>query len=85
MPKNRRSTRVASSSIDAEGKVLKGINRDWFNVKDACDYLQVSRQTLYNLMDRGVLAYTEVIGVRGRRIKKEDLDKLVRQGGATED
>ncbi len=52
--------------------------KDWVNVRKAAEYLQVSRETIYNLMDRGLLPYSEVVGVRGRRIRKEDLDALLR-------
>lgn len=55
--------------------------RDWMNVSNAMNYLGVSRQTLYNLMDRGFLAYYELKGVRGRRIMKKDLDALLQKGG----
>jgi excisionase family DNA binding protein len=56
--------------------------KDWMNVTDAVNYLGVSRQTLYNLMDRGILAYYELKGVRGRRIMKDDLDALLHKGNA---
>ncbi len=50
--------------------------QQWFNVTEAAEYLQVSRQTIYKLMDAGLLPYYEVRGVKRRRIKKEDLDAL---------
>jgi len=55
----------------------------WLNVKEAAEYLHVSRPTLYNLMDTGLLPYAQVQGVRGRRIKKEDLELLLK--GHTEE
>jgi excisionase family DNA binding protein len=61
---------------------VSGEGRDWMNVTEATKYLKVSRQTLYNLMDRGILPYYELKGVRGRRIKKDDLDALLRRGGS---
>jgi excisionase family DNA binding protein len=79
MPK-RRTSSPHESEQSPERVTRKSVERDWLNVKEACDYLQVSRQTLYNLMSRGLVPYAEVIGVRGRRIKKEDLDKLLREG-----
>lgn len=51
-------------------------SKEWFNVSEAAEYLQVSRQTIYKLMDDGVLPYTKVKGLQGRRIKKQDLDAL---------
>jgi excisionase family DNA binding protein len=54
--------------------------KDWMNVTDAVNYLGVSRQTLYNLMDRGFLAYYELKGVRGRRTMRKDLDALLQKG-----
>lgn len=54
--------------------------RDWLNVKEAAEYLQISRVSIYSLMDKGLLPYTEVAGVRGKRIKKEHLDALLKKG-----
>jgi excisionase family DNA binding protein len=50
-------------------------------VKEAMAYLKVSRVTLYALMTRGQLRWVEVEGVRGRRFRREDLDRLIREGG----
>ncbi len=52
--------------------------RDWLNVSEAAKYLGVSRETIYALMTRGLVPFSEVRGVRGRRIKKEDLDVLLK-------
>ena len=49
-------------------------------VKEAAAYLKVSRMTLYTLMSTGRLRWVEVEGVRGRRFRREDLDRLVREG-----
>lgn len=53
----------------------------WLNVSEAADYLGVSRQTLYRLMDKGTLPYYTIEGLQGRRIEKEDLDALVKKVG----
>jgi excisionase family DNA binding protein len=52
--------------------------RDWLNVSEAAAYLGVSRETIYALMTRGLVPFSEVRGVRGRRIKKEDLDGVLK-------
>lgn len=79
MSKRQMSDHVRSQK-SSKGVTRKGVEREWLNVKEACDYLQVSRQTLYNLMGRGLLPFAEVLGVRGRRIKKEDLNRLLSKG-----
>jgi excisionase family DNA binding protein len=53
--------------------------RDWMNVKEAAGYLGVSRQTIYRLIQSGKLSYFEVQGVRGKRIRKGDLDALIKE------
>ena len=55
------------------------LDQSWLNVTEAAAYLRVSRQTLYNLMEAGELPYYTVKGLRGRRIKKEDLDALIKR------
>ena len=48
-----------------------------FTVKEACEYLRLSRRTLYKYMEDGVLPYY-VVGPGGRRrLKRQDLDSLV--------
>lgn len=43
----------------------------------AMQYLQVSRRTLYRLMDEGQLPYYRMMGTRQRRFKRSDLDQLM--------
>ncbi len=57
------------------------VEKDWLNVKEAAEYLGISREAIYSLMERGLLAYTEIEGIRGRRIKQEDLAALIKQRG----
>lgn len=56
-------------------------SKDWLNVSEAAAYLGVSRKALYHIMEQGLLPYTQVLGLRGRRIKKEDLDTLLQKSG----
>ncbi len=65
-------------------KAEKAKDKDWLNVSEAAEYLQVSRETIYKLMDEGVLAYTKLKGLQRRRIKKEDLDALFERFGTNE-
>ncbi len=55
------------------------VEKQWFNVSEAAKYLGISRDTLYKLMDDGVLRYYSLKGVQKRRLKKEDLDSLMEQ------
>ena len=52
----------------------------WLTIPEAADYIRVTRQTIYNLINEGRLPYFEIPGVRGKRIKREDLDKLLIPG-----
>src|SRR2546427_12538480 len=50
---------------------------EWMTVAEACRYLKVSRSTLFRYMKDGRLPSSQVPGGRGRRIKHEDLDRLL--------
>lgn len=49
----------------------------WLTMPQAMEYLQVSRRTLYRLMDEGTLPYYRITGTRQRRFKRNDLDQLM--------
>jgi excisionase family DNA binding protein len=49
----------------------------WLTMSQAMQYLQVSRRTLYRLMDEGMLPYYRITGTRQRRFKRSDLDQLM--------
>lgn len=53
----------------------------WYTVKEACEYLRISKPTLYRYCKDGLLAYYSLPG-GGRRFKKEDLDALLEPGKA---
>lgn len=57
------------------------VEKDWLNVKEAAEFLMISREAIYSLMERGLLPYTEIEGIRGRRIKQEDLTALIKLRG----
>lgn len=48
----------------------------WMTTKQAAQYLQVARRTLYTWMDKGTLPFFVVPSGR-RRIRKQDLDALL--------
>lgn len=50
--------------------------KGWYSAAEAAEYIGVTRQSIYNLIDQGLLAAYKIKGLRGRRIKKEDLDAL---------
>ena len=52
--------------------------QDWFTPAEAAKYLRVSRQTIYNYMDGGLLPYYELVSGGGRRIRRSDLDALLK-------
>jgi len=54
-------------------------NEQWMNPTEAADYLGISRQSLYKLMDSGALPFQSVKGIQKRRVRKEDLDALLKQ------
>ncbi len=76
---------VMTTRFPGLGKELYVVEKDWLNVKEASEYLQVSRETIYSLMERGLLPYSEVQGVRGRRIRREDLDALLNENEGNAD
>lgn len=49
----------------------------WFKVQEACDYLRISRPSLYELIKKGFLPSYAIKGLRGRRFRREDLDALM--------
>ena len=52
--------------------------QSWFTPAEAAKYLRVSRQTIYNYMESGLLPYYELASGGGRRIRRSDLDGLLR-------
>lgn len=61
---------------DAEGAAL-------FTVEEACEYLDVSRATVYRLMDRGVLTKKKFPHVRLPYISLEELEQYKASRGLT--
>ena len=52
----------------------------WLTVADACRILKVSRRTLYNYMKAGLLPFYRAGGSGHRRIRPEDLERLMIPG-----
>ena len=55
------------------------VNREWFTVEEAAEYLRVSRRTIYKLIQEGKLPALQIGKERGRRFRIEDLDKVLRR------
>lgn len=55
-------------------------NTKWMSVSAACEYLSVSKATLYLYMKDGRLPYYHLAGTHQRRVKKSDLDALLLPG-----
>lgn len=54
--------------------------KEWLNVSEAARLLQVSRETIYRLMDEEkVLPYTKIKGLQRRRIRRSDLIALIQR------
>ncbi|MEM7134623.1 MAG: helix-turn-helix domain-containing protein [Chloroflexota bacterium] len=53
------------------------LNTKWYDVAGACDYLSVSKTTLYRYMKDGRLPFYHLAGTTSRRVKKSDLDALL--------
>ena len=51
--------------------------QEWFTPTEAAEYLRVSRQTIYNYMEDGLLPYFQLKSGGGRRLRREDLDALL--------
>lgn len=59
---------------------------EWLTTTEAAKYLKVGKRTLYDYCAKGILPWYDMPMGRGRRFKREDLDKLpVRHGGAEEE
>ncbi len=59
------------------------MDQDVFTVDEAAEYLRVSRPTVYRWMRDGQLPFY-VLPKGGRRLKKQDLEQLLKPG-AVED
>ncbi|MBV7336878.1 helix-turn-helix domain-containing protein [Chloroflexi bacterium TSY] len=57
----------------------------WYSVSAACEYLDVSKTTLYEYMKDGRLPYYYLAGTRQRRVKQADLDALLVRGNPEDD
>jgi excisionase family DNA binding protein len=60
----------------------QGSPQEWYTPAEAARYLRVSRQTLYNYMDRGLLPFYELKSGGGRRLRRSDLDSLLEPGSS---
>lgn len=54
------------------------IAKEWFTVKEAAEYLCVSKRTIYKLTQKGRLPAYRLGRKRHRRFIKQDLDKVPR-------
>ena len=54
------------------------IAKEWFTVKEAAEYLCVSKRTIYKLTKEGRLPAYRLGRERHRRFRKQDLDKVPR-------
>ena len=52
-------------------------NDEWLTIAEACGVLRVSRRTLYTYMESGCLPYYQAAGNGHRRVRSEDLSKLM--------
>lgn len=52
-------------------------NIKWYDVAGACNYLSVSKATLYRYMGDGRLPFYHLAGTKNRRVRQKDLDALL--------
>jgi len=57
---------------------------EWFTPAEAARHLRVTRQTVYNYMEQGLLPYYELKSGGGRRLRRADLDALLEPGGSSQ-
>jgi excisionase family DNA binding protein len=50
----------------------------WLNIKQTCEMLGVTANTVRKLIRTGVLPAREITGVRGFQIKREDVESLIK-------
>jgi excisionase family DNA binding protein len=56
-------------------------HQQWLTVDQAATYLQVSKAAVYKWVRQGLLAYYELPSGRGRRYRRDDLDRLLQRRG----
>jgi excisionase family DNA binding protein len=66
---------MPSSTVKGEDE---GEPQAWFTPTEAARYLRVSRQTVYAYMEQGLLRYYELASGGGRRLRRADLDALLK-------
>lgn len=52
----------------------------WLTMPEAQEYLKISKTTLYDVMRDGRLPFYFIDGTRQRRVKRSDLDALLKRG-----
>jgi len=52
----------------------------WFTIAEACEYLRVSKSTIYDYMNDERLPFFTLAGSKTRRLKRQDLDALLEPG-----
>lgn len=52
-------------------------SQEWYTPAEAAAYLRVTRQTVYNYMDQGLLPYYSLKSGKGRRLRRSDLDSFL--------
>lgn len=67
--------------MSKEGPSNQTEGQNWFTPAEAAKYLRVSRQTIYNYMQGGILPYYELASGGGRRLRRSDLDALLKPVG----
>jgi len=58
------------------------IDKDYMTPAEVCEYLQISRWTLNDMIRRGQFAKEVVISCRVRRWRKDDIDAWSKLGGS---
>lgn len=55
----------------------QALDRDWFTVRQAAEYLQVSTRTIFRYIDRGTLAASQLVTNGSVRVSTISIEKLL--------
>jgi excisionase family DNA binding protein len=76
-----RVCRVSQVLLPCASVAREAEQQQWFTLEQAAGHLQVSKAAVYKWIREGRLAYYEFPSGRGRRFRRQDLDRLLQRRG----
>lgn len=68
---------IESNLMSISNEIRKGKSKErLYTINEVCDLINVSRATLYQYMNKGILPWREKNGLRGRRFTKQDVEAM---------